>query len=39
MLDGAGTIFVSINQEEAAEKIRYARRVFESLTLDLPTTR
>ncbi len=33
MLDGAGTIFVSINQEEAAEKIRYARRVFENLRI------
>jgi phage FluMu gp28-like protein len=29
----AGTVFVSINLEEAKEKIRYARRVFDSIEL------
>ncbi len=33
MLGGLGTIFVSINLEEATEKIRYARRVYESLRI------
>jgi phage FluMu gp28-like protein len=32
-LDREGTIFVSINQEEAAEKMRYARRTLESLRI------
>jgi len=31
MLEGESTIFVSINLEEAMEKIRYARRVYECL--------
>lgn len=31
ILDKRDAIFVSINQEEAKEKIRYARRVYESL--------
>lgn len=31
-LTGAGSIFVSINQEEAKEKIRYARAVHRNLT-------
>jgi phage FluMu gp28-like protein len=30
---GEGSIFVSINLEEAMEKIRYARRVYESLNI------
>ena len=33
ILTGVGTIFVSINQEEAAEKIRYARQIDEYLSL------
>ena len=32
-LQGDGTIFVSINQEEAAEKIRYARQIHEAISL------
>lgn len=32
-LDREGTIFVSINQEEAAEKMRYARRALENLRI------
>lgn len=31
ILEGRDAIFVSINQEEAAEKVRYAHRIYESL--------
>jgi phage FluMu gp28-like protein len=31
LLTGAGTVFVSINLDEAMEKIRYARQVYENL--------
>jgi phage FluMu gp28-like protein len=33
-LEGQGSIFVSINQEEAAEKLRYARAIIEGLRPD-----
>lgn len=33
ILDGRGSIYVSINQREAQEKIRYAREVYEHLQL------
>lgn len=33
VLDGESTEFVSINQDEAAEKVRYARRVYEHLEI------
>lgn len=33
ILDGLGTIYVSINQEEAREKIRYARTVYQNLSI------
>ena len=37
LLDEESTIFVSINQDEAGEKIRYARRVYNNLEIaDLP---
>lgn len=32
ILIGRGSIFVSINLDEAKEKIRYARRIYESIT-------
>lgn len=32
ILDGRSSIYVSINQEEAQEKIRYAKRAIEALT-------
>lgn len=31
ILDGQGTIFVSINQDEAKEKVRYAREIYRNL--------
>lgn len=34
ILDGRDSIFVSINQEEAQEKIRYAKAVYGNLILD-----
>jgi len=34
LLDGDSTIFVSINQEEAKEKIRYAKRVYRHLQVN-----
>ena len=33
VLDGESTVFVSINLDEAKEKIRYARSVFENLEI------
>ena len=33
VLDGESTAFVSINLEEAKEKIRYARRIYDSLQI------
>ncbi|MGB9180000.1 MAG: terminase family protein [Pyrinomonadaceae bacterium] len=37
VLDGRGSIFVSINLDEAKEKIRYARSIYEHLQIgDLP---
>ena len=37
ILDAESTVFVSINKDEASEKVRYAKRVYENLEVsDLP---
>lgn len=39
VLDGTSSVYVSISQDEAKEKVRYARRVYENLQAPFPLPR